>query len=68
MKINEASWDRIVRVVVGIALAYLGWGGVLDGGLGLVMKVLGVVLVLTGLIGWCPLYSLFKSSTRKAQS
>jgi len=27
LKINEASWDRIVRVVLGIVLLSLGWGG-----------------------------------------
>jgi len=34
--VNEAGWDRIVRVVLGIVLLYLGWGGVVAGGLGLV--------------------------------
>jgi hypothetical protein len=66
MSLKQARWDRIVRVVIGIVLSYLGWGGVVDGGLGLIVKVLGVILLLTGLIGWCPLYAIFRFRTQKA--
>jgi hypothetical protein len=65
-KVNEASWDRIVRVLLGIALLFLGLGGALTGGLGVTAAIVGVVLLLTGLVGWCPLYALFKLSTKKA--
>jgi hypothetical protein len=65
-KMNEASWDRIARVVLGIVLLVLGWAGVVTGGWGIFLKIIGFVPLLTGLIGWCPLYSLFKFSTKKA--
>ena len=64
--VNEAGWDRIIRIVLGIALLYLGWGGVVAGGLGLFLKVIGFVPLLTGLVGWCPLYALFKFRTNSA--
>lgn len=64
--VNEANWDRIVRVLIGIVLLYLGWAGVVGGGLGVFLKVIGFVPLLTGVIGWCPLYSLFKFSTKAA--
>ncbi|MGB9640914.1 MAG: YgaP family membrane protein [Anaerolineales bacterium] len=64
--INEAGWDRIARVVLGIVLLYLGWAGVVSGGWGVFLKVIGFVPLLTGLIGWCPLYSLFKFRTNKS--
>lgn len=64
--INEASWDRIVRVVLGIVLLYLGFAGVVTGGWGVFLKVIGFVPLLTGLVGWCPLYALFKLSTKQA--
>jgi hypothetical protein len=64
--INEAGWDRIVRVILGIVLLYLGWAGVVSGGWGVFLKVIGFVPLLTGLIGWCPLYSLLKFRTNKA--
>jgi hypothetical protein len=60
MKINEGSIDRIVRIVVGlvlISLVFIGpqspWGWI------------GVVPLATGLIGWCPAYTLFGIDTCK---
>jgi hypothetical protein len=64
--VNEASWDRIVRVILGIVLLALGWGGAVTGGWGLFLKIIGFVPLLTGLIGWCPIYALFKIRTLKA--
>ncbi len=64
--VNESSIDRIIRVVVGVALLALGWGGLVTGGFGIFLKVIGFVPLLTGIVGFCPLYSLFKFSTKKA--
>ncbi|HNT26166.1 MAG TPA: DUF2892 domain-containing protein [Anaerolineales bacterium] len=64
-KVNEANWDRIARALLGIVLLYLGFGGVLAGTLGIVVGVLGAILLITGLVGFCPLYTLFKFSTKK---
>jgi len=61
--INEAGWDRVLRVLLGAVLLYLGWAGVVGGTLGLVFKVFGFVPLLTGLVGWCAVYSLFGVST-----
>lgn len=63
---NEAGWDRIVRIALGVALLALGWGGVVDGTLGTVFKYLGFVPLATGLAGWCPLYAIFRFRTRAA--
>jgi hypothetical protein len=62
--INEAGWDRIVRIVVGLVLIYLGWAGVVSGGLGTALMVVGFIPLLTGLIGWCPMYALLKIRTK----
>lgn len=66
IKVNEANWDRILRVVLGIVILYLGWAGVVTGGLGTFLKFFGFIPLLTGLIGWCPIYSLLKFGTRAA--
>jgi len=63
MKTNESNIDRIIRAVAGVVLLYLGFGGVLGGALGVVADVLGVVLLLTGAVGFCPLYAMFKFNT-----
>jgi hypothetical protein len=65
MKTNESNIDRIIRAVAGVVLLYLGFGGVLGGALGVVADVLGVVLLFTGAVGFCPLYAMFKLSTLK---
>lgn len=64
--INEAGWDRVVRVALGVLLLALGWGGVVGGGWGLAFKVLGFVPLITGLVGWCPAYALLRIRTRKS--
>jgi hypothetical protein len=66
MSINEAGWDRIVRIVLGVVLLYLGWAGVVTGGWGTFLKLIGFVPLLTGLIGFCPIYALLKVRTNKA--
>jgi len=63
MKTNESNIDRIIRAVAGVLLLFLGFGGFFGGTLGVVADVLGVVLLLTGAVGFCPLYAMFKFST-----
>jgi hypothetical protein len=64
MKLNESNIDRIIRAVAGVVLLYLGFA-VLAGALAIVVDVIGVVLLLTGAVGFCPLYALLKLSTLK---
>jgi len=65
MKLNESNLDRIIRAVVGVVLLYLCFGGAMGGTLAIVFDVLGAVLLLTGAVGFCPLYAALKLSTRK---
>ena len=67
MKLNESNVDRIIRAVAGVVLLYLGFGGVLAGGLAIVADVVGLVLLVTAAIGFCPLYAMIKFSTRSAK-
>lgn len=62
-KTNEGSADRIIRVVLGAALiaAYFLLPNLL-GGLNWLLLI-GIIPLLTGLVGWCPLYALFGMST-----
>ena len=65
--VNEAGWERIIRVILGAAILYLGWGGVVSGGLGTFMKVFGFLPLLTGLTGTCPAYLMMKFRTNKVE-
>jgi hypothetical protein len=65
-KVNEAGWDRAARVVLGVALLALGFGGVIPGTVGVIVGVIGLIPLLTGIIGFCPLYLPFNFSTKKS--
>jgi hypothetical protein len=67
MKLNEASWDRIARVVLGVALIL---GGLLTvGGTGgYIMAGIGLVPLITGLMGWCLIYAIFRTGTKSDES
>ncbi len=65
MKRNMSDIDRIVRVVLAIVFAYLYFGGIVTGALGIVLVVLGAVFLLTSIVAFCPLYVPFKFSTFK---
>lgn len=59
---NEGTIDRALRVAVGVALIV--WFFVDQGqGFWHYAKLIGAVPILTGLIGWCPLYSILGVST-----
>ena len=58
MKLNVGGIDRILRIVVGIALVALTALDVIP-----VWGYIGVIPLLTGLIGWCPAYPLLGMNT-----
>lgn len=69
MKKNLGNADRIIRILLAAVFAYLYFGGVVTGTLGIVLVVLGAVFVLTSLVSFCPLYALVglnTCSTKKA--
>lgn len=62
MTINEATWDRGIRIVIGLVLLSLTvigpktlWG------------LVGLIPLITGLVGFCPLYRLIGVSTCPAR-
>ena len=65
MKTNESNMDRIIRVVVGIVLFALYFTGTVTGGVGIAFLVLGALALITGAVGFCPVYALFKMRTNK---
>ncbi len=62
---NLSMPERIVRVLVGIALLVLGWSGAVSGVSAIALRVFSLVPLLTGLAGWCPFYALLGLGTRR---
>ena len=62
MKTNIGSIDKILRIVVGLALIVAAFTGFLG-----VWAWIGVVPLATALMGWCPAYTLFGISTCPVQ-
>lgn len=58
MKTNEGGLDRVLRIVAGMALI----GLAATGKVGL-WGYIGVIPLLTGAIGWCPLYTVLGINT-----
>jgi len=56
MKKNMGTIDRVLRILLAIVVAVLYMTGAIT-------SVLAVIFLLTGLIGFCPLYAPFKIST-----
>jgi hypothetical protein len=59
---NEGTLDRMLRVLLGLALI----GLTVTGNIG-AWGWVGVVPLLTAAIGWCPLYSMLGINTCKLQ-
>ena len=76
MTINEGTWDRVIRVAVGVALGYVAWStwpteaSLLSrtGVVSFVSLVIGTIAFVTGVVGWCALYRIFGISTNKRVS
>lgn len=64
---NEGVIDRAVRIALGAVLLYLTLGGIITGTVGPVLAAFAVLPLLTGIVGWCPLYSLLGISTNGAR-
>lgn len=67
MKKNEGTADRVIRVILGIVLLGLAvyfwgvwslWGSI-------VILILGVIALVTGIVGYCGLYKVLKINTLK---
>lgn len=63
MKKNMGTIDRVIRVLLAIVVIVLYLTGSITGIVAIILGILAAVFVLTGLIGFCPLYAPFKIST-----
>lgn len=63
MKKNMGNTDKIIRVLIAVIVGILYFTNVISGTLGIVLLALSVIFVVTSLISFCPIYSIFGLNT-----
>jgi hypothetical protein len=63
MKKNVGSVDAIIRLLIAIVLTLLYFNRIIAGTWGIVLLVVAGILLITSMIGFCPLYRLLKINT-----
>lgn len=60
MKVNILNADRIIRLALAVLLIVLNAAGAISGLLGVGLLIAGTFFLLTGILGFCPLYWSFR--------
>ena len=70
MKKNMGTVDRTVRVIFAVLVLGLYLANMISGTVAIILGLFAVIFVITGLVGFCPLYVPLKLSTmqKKEQS
>lgn len=67
MKKNVGNADKLVRILIAITIVILYYTNVIEGMLAIILMAVGIVLLVTVLINFCPLYTIFGIKTCKIQ-
>jgi hypothetical protein len=67
MKKNLGNVDRILRVGYAVLVAILFFTNVISGTTGIILLVAGIILALTSLVSFCPIYWMFGWKTSKKE-
>lgn len=62
MNKNVGNADKAIRLVIGVGIIV---AGVLNESL---LGAIGLIPILTGVISWCPLYTIFGINTNKSDN
>ncbi|MFT5755042.1 MAG: hypothetical protein ACI924_002295 [Flavobacterium sp.] len=68
MKKNVGNGDRFLRIMIGIIALILVMGNVIEGTLMWIVLAIGLIMVFTSSIQFCPAYSIFGVNTCKVKS
>ncbi|MCX6049132.1 MAG: DUF2892 domain-containing protein [Chloroflexi bacterium] len=64
-KQNMGTADQLIRILIALAIGGLYFLHILSGPVALVLGIVAVILLVTSLFKFCPLYLPFGLSTRK---
>jgi len=65
MKKNMGTVDRVLRIIVALAIIVLFYLNIISGTLAIILLVFSAVFILTGFVSFCPLYLPFGISTKR---
>jgi len=65
MKLNMGKADRIIRILLALAVGYLYYIKMITGTLSIVLMIIAFIFLITGIVGNCPLYTLFGIKSRR---
>ena len=68
MKKNIGSLDGNIRITLAIVLSLLFLGKFITGTLGIIAFIIGIAMLLTSLVNFCPFYKLLGFSTFKDEA
>lgn len=67
MKKNMGVADKRVRILAALIIAGLYFVDMISGTLGIVLMVVAAIFLVTSLMNFCPLYSIFGMNTCKVK-
>ena len=67
MNVNIGYKNRIIRVIIGVIILGFILNGTLTGSLAVVSGLLGALLGITGIIGYCPFMTLLRLNSSSNQ-
>lgn len=67
MKKNIGNTDKLIRLVIALAIAVLYFANIISGTVAIVLGVVALVMVATSLLNFCGLYAIFGFSTCKSK-
>lgn len=67
MNKNMGLIDRIIRLLVVLLIAIFYFTGQISGTATIILGIVAVAFLVTGLLGWCPIYAPFGISTKKSE-
>jgi len=67
---NLSPWDRTIRILCGALMLWAGWhAGAPETAIWpIALRLFAWIPLATGVLGWCPFYTILGLSTRKPKS
>ncbi|MDD3723379.1 MAG: DUF2892 domain-containing protein [Lutibacter sp.] len=65
MKKNMGSADKLIRVLMAVVIAVLYYLDIIGGTLALILLAFALIFLLTSLVSFCPIYTIFGINTCK---